>query len=148
MPNDALLEEGQNVIDDEKIIPLENEGNEENEDIEGEGEFPVAFLFDQNVIGISEMTIAEKYLIVSAFHPIANTNNFSLAELELELKKLDFLTFDWGLIPKPVFKDIFSRFSYVRLVYFCAHFRLNIRKLGKDHAEDMIELLCNHFFHQ
>lgn len=106
---------------------------------------PTAFLFEQEVIGINEIRAAEKYIIMSAFHPIADSYKLTLGEVEAELKKLDFLTFDWGLIPKQVFKDIFDHFTYVRLVHFCAHFHIHLDMIRESQKPKMIDALWEHF---
>ena len=106
---------------------------------------PTAFLFAKPIVGISKVTSAEKYIIMSAFHPITNSFDVTLEEVDEELKKLDFLTFDWGLIPKQVFKDLFNRFTYVRLVYFCAHFHIHLEKIDECEKQNMVNALCEHF---
>ena len=82
---------------------------------------------------------------MSAFHPIADSYNLTLGEVEAELEKLDFLSFDWGLIPRQVFIDIFEKFSYVRLVYFCAHFHIHLDSIDEYQKGYMINALYKHF---
>jgi hypothetical protein len=111
---------------------------------------PHAFLFEKKVVGINEITIAEKYILVYAFHvnePHINVFKLDLETIDRESKRIDFLTFNWKDIPKQVFINIFSRLSFTRLLVFCAHFHIHLPSLDEKHVnvQDLVLSLWNKF---
>jgi hypothetical protein len=100
---------------------------------------PAYYLFKKNVIGIREITIAEKYIIAHAFHlndePKVNVFEWDVNTIVEDIKNIDFMTFNWKDIPKQVFIDIFSRMSFIRLIVFCAHYHIYLPCLDKETAD-------------
>ena len=99
---------------------------------------PTAYLFADNVVGCEKIGVAHKYVMISVFHPIINPYSFSLEELNKEIEKIDFLTFDWKSLPKEVFVDIMSAFSLARIAFFCGYFQVHIKFLRKDKKKEII----------
>ena len=104
-------------------------------------DIPTACLFAIGAVGHKNITVSEKYMMISVLHPIVNPNLFSVEELDEELKKIDFLTFDWKSLPREVFIDIMNSFSYGRIAYLCGYFKVHIKPLHKNYKMEMISNL-------
>ena len=101
-----------------------------------------AFLFKKNVRGISKITVSEKYLLISMMHPISNTKDWTIEEVDKELESFDFLTCNWREFPKPVFIEIFNRFADERIIFFCAHFQIHLENLSLT-KQEMVQRLAD-----
>jgi hypothetical protein len=66
---------------------------------------------------VSEGTKALIYLLWKK--PENSLCNYSKSQIDNDLMSFDTLHFDWSLLPKHVFEELFLNFSYEQLCYIC-----------------------------
>ena len=103
--------------------------NEFAGNIRNNGEKPSSLLFKENAFGIARITKAEKYLLVEILCPTLIVSKLSITEVDEQLKSMDFLHFPWKKLPKCIFIDIFSCFTFKRLLHFCGHYQVHVDTL-------------------
>lgn len=104
-------------------------------------------LFSKNYQYIHTLSKAQKYLLYAFVDMQVQTLcNATEADVDASIGNIDFLTFNWKLLPKTIFLDVFHALDYSRLAFLCGYFRCYYAVgTDRDSGEKMREALWLYF---
>lgn len=71
--------------------------------------------------------------------------NITEADVDACIAEINFLTFSWNCVPKPIFMDIFRAFKPNRLAFFGGYFKCWFDSVSDPKTEELCEALWSHF---
>lgn len=109
---------------------------------------PTLCLFGLDYTYRNTIDYRDQFIVYLVWKGCDSSSTLDYHTVSSALATLDWYTFNWTLVPKSIFKNIFSTLAHHRLVYFLGYFHCWDDETNERNNPQMIDALWSYFSKQ